>query len=103
MSTTEITSKIKELQALIEEAQAEAETIKDTIKAQMGDCEELRAGEYKNHMEARRKLQNRYSGFEKGNASDCRSIHQDHNHAPLLHCMRKAPCLNADQSHRQRA
>ena len=50
MSTTEITSKIKELrelQALIEEAQAEAEAIKDTIKAQMGDCEELRAGEYK--------------------------------------------------------
>ncbi len=50
MSATEITSKIKELrelQALIEEAQAEAETIKDTIKAQMGDCEELRAGEYK--------------------------------------------------------
>lgn len=50
MNTTEITSKIKELrelQAFIEEAQAEAETIKDTIKAQMGDCEELRAGEYK--------------------------------------------------------
>ena len=50
MNTTEITSKIKELrelQALIEEAQAEAETIKDTIKAQMGDCEELRAGKYK--------------------------------------------------------
>ena len=50
MSTTEITSKIKELrelQALIEEAQAEAEAIKDAIKAQMGDCEELRAGEYK--------------------------------------------------------
>ena len=50
MNTTEITSKIKELrelQALIEVAQAEAETIKDTIKAQMGDCEELRAGEYK--------------------------------------------------------
>lgn len=50
MNTTEITSKIKELrelQALIEEAQAEAETIKDTIKAQMGNCEELRAGEYK--------------------------------------------------------
>ncbi len=50
MSTAEITCKIKELrelQALIEEAQAEAETIKDAIKAQMGDCEELRAGEYK--------------------------------------------------------
>lgn len=100
MSTTKITSKVKELrelQALIEEAQAEAETIKDAIKAQMGNCEELRAGEYK------RKLQNRHSGFEKGNAAGCRSIHQDHNHAPLLHCVRKAHCLNADQSNRQRA
>lgn len=38
---------LRELQALIEEAQAEAEAIKDTIKAQMGDSEELRAGEYK--------------------------------------------------------
>ena len=50
MSTSEIESKIRELrqlQSLIEEAQAEAEAIKDTIKAQMGDSEELRAGEYK--------------------------------------------------------
>lgn len=50
MSTIELTSKIKELrelQALIEEAQAEAEAIKDLIKAHMGDSEELRAGEYK--------------------------------------------------------
>lgn len=50
MSMNEIESKVKELrqlQALIEEATAEAETIKDTIKAVMGDSEELRAGEYK--------------------------------------------------------
>ena len=50
MSNTELTSKIKELrelQALIEEAQAEAEAIKDTLKAHMGDQEELRAGEYR--------------------------------------------------------
>lgn len=50
MSNTELTSKIKELrelQALIEEAQAEAEAIKDTLKAYMGEQEELRAGEYK--------------------------------------------------------
>ena len=50
MSTHELESKIRELrqlQALIEEATAEAETIKDTIKAAMGDAEELRAGEYK--------------------------------------------------------
>lgn len=46
----EIESKVRELrelQALIEEAQQEAEAIKDAIKAQMGDSEELRAGEYK--------------------------------------------------------
>ena len=50
MSIHEIESKVRELrqlQALIEEAQAEAETIKDAIKAHMGDSEELRAGEYK--------------------------------------------------------
>ena len=49
MSTSEIESKVRELrqlQALIEEAQAEAEGIKDAIKAYMGDSEELRAGEY---------------------------------------------------------
>ena len=50
MSNTELTSKIKELrelQALIEEAQAEAEAIKDTLKAYMGDREEVRTGEYR--------------------------------------------------------
>ena len=50
MGTNELESKIRELrqlQALIEEATAEAEAIKDTIKAAMGDAEELRAGEYK--------------------------------------------------------
>lgn len=49
MNTNEIESKVRELrqlQALIEEAQAEAEGIKDAIKAYMGDSEELRAGEY---------------------------------------------------------
>lgn len=50
MSTNEMTAKIKELkslQALIEEAEAEAEALKDQIKKAMGDSEELRAGEYK--------------------------------------------------------
>ena len=48
MSMKEMESKIRELrqlQALIDEATAEA--IKDTIKAEMGDAEDLRAGEYK--------------------------------------------------------
>lgn len=50
MSSHELESKIRELrqlQSLIEEAEREAETIKDTIKACMGDSEELLAGEYK--------------------------------------------------------
>lgn len=50
MSTNELEGKIHELrqlQALIEEAQAEAESIKDTIKAHMGRSEELKAGEYR--------------------------------------------------------
>ncbi len=49
MSSIELEAKIRELrqlQSLIEEAEAEAEAIKDAIKAQMGDSEELRAGEY---------------------------------------------------------
>jgi len=51
MSTTEITTKIetlKELEALIEEAKAEAEALRDDIKAEMlkRDTEELEAGQY---------------------------------------------------------
>ena len=51
MSTTEITSKIealKDLEALIEEAKAEAETLRDEIKAEMlnRNTEEMEAGQY---------------------------------------------------------
>ena len=38
---------LRQLQVLIEEAQAEAEAIKDAIKAAMGDSESVQAGEYK--------------------------------------------------------
>lgn len=50
MSTQDIEKKIKlmrEMQRMAEEAQAEAEALKDEIKAYMGDSEELTAGEYK--------------------------------------------------------
>ena len=50
MSVNDLESKIRELrqlQALIDEAQAEADAIRDAIKAHMGDSEELRAGEYR--------------------------------------------------------
>lgn len=50
MSTHELEMKCRELrqlQALIDEAQAEAEAIRDAIKAAMGSQEALQAGEYK--------------------------------------------------------
>ena len=50
MSTHELENKVRELrqlQALIDEAQAEADAIRDAIKAHMGDSEELQAGEYR--------------------------------------------------------
>lgn len=50
MSINEMEGKIRELrqlQALIEEATAEAEAIRDSIKSAMGSRESLQAGEYK--------------------------------------------------------
>ena len=50
MSINELEIKCRELrqlQALIEEAQAEAEAIKDSIKAAMGSQETVQAGEYR--------------------------------------------------------
>lgn len=50
MSINELTAKVKELRELkrmSEELDAEITAIEDTIKAQMGDTEELIAGEYK--------------------------------------------------------
>ena len=50
MSTHELEMKCRELrqlQALIDEAQTEAEAIKDAIKAAMGSQEAIQAGEYK--------------------------------------------------------
>ena len=51
MSTIEIAAKVeelKEMEALIEEAKAEAETLRDEIKTEMlnRDTEELEAGQY---------------------------------------------------------
>lgn len=50
MTTKEMETKareLRELQALVEETQAEIEAIKDAIKAAMGDSEAVQAGEYK--------------------------------------------------------
>ena len=50
MSEQDIIRKVKllrEMQRMAEDAQAEAEALKDELKAYMGSSEELRAGEYK--------------------------------------------------------
>ena len=50
MSQNELTVKLKalkNLQALIDEAQAEAEALRDEIKAHMGELEEMRVDCYK--------------------------------------------------------
>ena len=50
MSINELEAKARELrqlQSLIDEAQAEAEALKDQIKAAIGDAETVQAGEYK--------------------------------------------------------
>jgi predicted phage-related endonuclease len=50
MSISEMERKareLRELQALIEEATAEVEALKDAIKAAMGDSESVQAGEYR--------------------------------------------------------
>ena len=63
MSINELEMKcqeLRELQRLIEEAQAEAETIKDAIKAHMGDSETAYAGGVQDHMEERHNRQNRH-------------------------------------------
>ena len=50
MTNKEIENKAKELRqwlAIIEEAQEQAEALKDEIKAAMGEAEAVQAGEYK--------------------------------------------------------
>lgn len=50
MSSLELERMVRELrqlQALIDEAQTEAEAIRDAIKASMGNSETLQAGEYR--------------------------------------------------------
>lgn len=89
MTAQEIVSKVKELrelQALIEEAQAEAETIKDAIKTNMGGADVLVAGEYK---KGRRKPQAGHSGAEQGSAGACCAVYQNHDGTPFLHCIRE--------------
>jgi hypothetical protein len=102
MSINEMESRARELrqlQALIDEAQAEAEAIKDSLKAAMGDSEEVR----ENHLENRHHRQNRHHGLKKGPPRCGGTVQQDHHNPPLQRGMKKAPCINARQSQMQEA
>ena len=106
MSINELEMKCRELrqlQNLIEEAQAEAEAIKDAIKAHMGDQEAVQAGEYRDHLEACKDRQNRHHGPEKGPAGRGPGIHPGDHRPPVPGSMKKAPCISTDQSEIQEA
>ena len=85
MSISEMEVKARELrqlQALIEEAQAEAEAIKDAIKAAMGNSESVQAGEYRIHR-GRYLLQNRHQRPQKGPPGCGGAIHEGDRHAAV--------------------
>ena len=87
MSINELEMKIRELrqlQQLIEEAQAEAEGIRDAIKAHMDAQEAIKAGEYNGDVEARQDRQNRHHGPESGLAGGGGPLHPYQHHPPLL-------------------
>ena len=91
MSINELEAKCRELrqlQNLIEEAQAEAETIKDAIKAAMGASEAIQAGEYK--ITWKHNDQSGHHGSEKGPAGRGCAVHERNHRAPLFCGMMEA-------------
>lgn len=66
---------LRQLQALIEGAQAEAEAIKDVIKAAMGDSESVQAGEHVS-LEGCNLRQNRHQRPQKGSSGCGRAVHE---------------------------
>ncbi|MCC8121709.1 MAG: hypothetical protein LIO42_06985 [Oscillospiraceae bacterium] len=94
MSNNELENKVRELrqlQALIDEAQAEAEAIKDTIKAHMGDSEELQAGEYRITWRAVKSSRIDTSALRKALPDIAERFHQG-KHGPPLLCGLKCKC-----------
>ena len=85
MSINEMDVKVRalrQLQAQIEEAQAEAEAIKDAIKAAMGDSESVQAGEYRIHR-GRYLLQNRHQRPQKDSPGCGGAVHEGDRHAAV--------------------
>ena len=90
MSTHELEMKCRELrqlQALIDEAQAEAETIKDAIKAAMGTQEAVQAGAYKITWKPVTTVRIDATALKKGPAGRSRAVHKRNHGAPVLRGM----------------
>lgn len=87
MSINEMESKARELrqlQSLIEEATAEAEALKDAIKAAMGDAEEVRAGEYRITWKSVTSSRLDTAALKKSLPEVAGAVHQAGHHTPLL-------------------
>ena len=101
MSTIEIQAQIESLRALeelIEEAKAEAEALRDTIKQEMlnQDTEELSAGQYIVRWTSVLSQRFDTTAFKKGHARSLQGLHQAGQQQTLHHQrMKKAPCTTA--------
>lgn len=104
MSIHEIEAKARELrqlQQLIEEATAEAEVISDQGPHGRGRGAAGRG--VQDHLEVRNVHQAGQQGPESRRPRAGGAVHPHHHHPPLLRGMKKAPCINADQSQMQEA
>lgn len=75
---------MREMQRMAEEAQAEADSIKDEIKAYMGASETLSVGEYKNNLQDRKRQQARRYGAQKGDAGHILGVLPSDGDPPFL-------------------
>lgn len=108
MSINEMDSRVKELRELrrmADELAAEIESITDSIKADMDaeGVDTINGVDWKVTYKTVTASRLDTNAFKKGSAGACGSVHEVHDFPSLLHRMKKAPCLNADQSNRQRA
>lgn len=93
MSTQELEQKVRELremQAIVEEAQAEVEALKDAIKAAMGPAGGAAGRGVQNHLESGYHLPPGYSRTPQGHAGRGAGFHHPEHHPPLHRGIRKA-------------
>lgn len=80
---------MREMQRMAEEAQAEADSLKDEIKAYMGASETLSVGEYKINLQDRKRQQARRYGAQKSNAGYILGVLPSDGDPPFLRGVRR--------------